>query len=370
MRKTVSDGSRKLEILGTSHVSEESRREVEETIEELQPDLIAVELDQNRLDSLRNDSGWRELDVAEAVREGKGYQLALNLFLSVLQRKIGGDLRPGREMLAAVEAAEKKDIEYRLVDRDINETFSSLRDQLGFFAKMRLLSAVLERTEEFEEEDLTDQDVVQKLVEELQERHPVLNKVFLEERNAYMAEEIRKNEFDDCLAVVGAAHVEGLADQFEDPQEVPPPGRNLPLFKIVTYGIPALVLLGIPYIFWQFGTTQGIQASAIWVLLNGFLSAAGAILARSHPLTWVASFIAAPFTSLYPALGAGMVAPYVEAKLRPPSVGDLEDVAEIDRYRELWDNQAGVIILTFVLVTAGSVLASLIAGSAIISMLF
>ncbi|MFQ3275669.1 MAG: pheromone shutdown protein TraB, partial [Candidatus Nanohaloarchaea archaeon] len=60
----------------------------------------------------------------------------------------------------------------------------------------------------------------------------------------------------------------------------------------------------------------------------------------------------------YPALGAGMVAGYFEAKFYPPSVGELEDIVYIEKYSELWGNQVGRIILTFVLVSVGSAIAT------------
>jgi pheromone shutdown protein TraB len=82
-----------------------------------------------------------------------------------------------------------------------------------------------------------------------------------------------------------------------------------------------------------------------------------------------ASFISAPITSLDPALGAGMVAAYVEAKVNPPSVGELESVTELDSYRELWGNQVGRILLVLFFVSIGSAAATFISAGVLASIL-
>ena len=45
---------RKITLIGTAHVSAESVKEVDETIRALQPDCVAVELDEKRAASIEN----------------------------------------------------------------------------------------------------------------------------------------------------------------------------------------------------------------------------------------------------------------------------------------------------------------------------
>jgi pheromone shutdown protein TraB len=108
--------------------------------------------------------------------------------------------------------------------------------------------------------------------------------------------------------------------------------------------------------------SQGLVLARNAFLINAILPFIGAVLARSSPITWAASFVLAPFTSMDPALGAGMVAAYVEGKVNPPNMDELEDIVKITEYRDLWSNQAGRIILSFVFVTLGSALATFIAA--------
>jgi len=373
MRKTVDLGDKKVTVLGTAHVSEESRKQVVELVEDIEPDLIGVELDSQRFDSLRNESGWRDLDVVEAIRDGKGYLLLFNLLLSIYQRRLGMEegVKPGAEMLEAVEQAEKKDIDYELVDRDINTTFKRIRDELTLWEKLKLFSFF--QTEEFDLsiEELKQEDIVGSIVKDLEKDFPSVKQVFLDERNVYMVEKLKEKKFDHALLVVGAAHVQGIVDELEDEgAELPEMRRKfIPWLKIANYGIPVVILSMLAYAFLGIDFDTGMEATTFWVLANSFGALLGAILARSHVLTWVAVFFSSPLTSLTPVLGAGMVAAYVEGRFYPPKVKELEDIAYITGYRDLWHNQVGRILLTFGLVSLFGALATFVGAGYIASLI-
>lgn len=372
MKRDISLGDRKVTIVGTSHVSKDSREEVEAAIDAADPDLVAVELDKARLKALRGDDGWKDMDVAEAVRNGKGYMLFMNLVLAIYQRSIGLDkgITPGQEMLAAADIADQRGIELALIDRDINDTFRRAVEELTIWEKLKLLASLMATTEDVEPDELLDGDIIDNLVLELEEEYPSLSKTFLDERNSYMAEKLREHDFDHAVAVVGAAHMEGIINDLKQENRYDVvKNTGFPWMTAVKYGIPGFIILGLGYSFLKLGFSTGIEASAAWILINGVLAGIGAIAARSHPLTWITSFLAAPLTSLDPAIGAGMVAAYAEAKIRPPKVKDLESVSELENYRELWSNQVGIILLTFVLVSLGSAAATFISAGYIASLI-
>lgn len=364
MKEEVSFDGKKVTIVGTAHVSEESLEEVESVIEDCSPDLVGVELDESRLESLRNKSGWRDMDLSEAIKDGKGGMLFANLMLSIYQRRLGLEkgIEPGAEMLAALDSAEDKGIDTALLDRDIGVTLDRLRSELSFWQKYKLaVSLVLGSKEEFDVEEVKQPKILDELIEELGEELPAFKKVLLEERNHYMAEKLREKDFSHAVVVVGAAHVEGLKKELEEPSEQVSSMKTggWPVLKIVKYGFPALVLgvIGFTLIFNQ---CKFREVATIWIGFNAALAGLGAILARSHALTVSGSLIAAPFTSLNPGIGAGYVAAYMEAKFYPPTVEELEELPYITKYRELWSNQAGRILLAFVLVTIGSAIATFI----------
>ena len=367
MKENLEINGKNITIVGTAHISQESRDEVRDTIETVRPDLVAVELDQSRFDSLRDDSGWKDLEISEAIREGKGNLLLLNLILSIYQRKLGLEegMKPGAELMAAVDRAEEMDIEYALVDQDINKTLNRAISSLSPLDKLRLVASMIlpSDEEEMDIDSLKDGDMLGTLIQELEDEFPELKRVFLDERNSYMAEKLLEKEFDSAVVVVGAAHVEGLKEELKkekryfSAEEV----NRLPWMKIANYGFTALVFLGLGFSFYS-SFEQGINNLGIWIGANSILAMMGAMIARSHPLTWIISFIASPLTSVNPVLPAGLVAAYSEAKINSPKVEDLETITDIESYRELWDNQVGIILLTFLLVNLGSGAGALISG--------
>ncbi len=372
MKRQVELDGRRVTILGTSHISPESQGEVRDVVRQANPDLVAVELDETRLKSLRGEEDWRDLDVVEVLKEGKGFLLFLNVLLSIYQRKMGleEDVTPGQEMLAALEAAEEQGVETALIDRDINETFRRALSELSFLEKLRLAALVVVASDEVDADELTDGDVVENLVLELKEEFPSLSRTFLDERNSYMAERLLERDFDHAVVVVGAAHVEGLAEDLEQGKGYEPFNeRRIPWFKIMKYGLPAFIIAGLGYSFLKIGFSTGVEASAAWILINGILALLGSVAAGAHPVTWVVSFLSAPLTSLDPAIGAGMVAAYAEAKLRPPKVSDMEEFSKLESYTSLRGNRVGVVLLTFVLVSLGSAAATFISAGYIASLI-
>lgn len=373
MKRKVDLGDRKVTLLGTAHVSKESVAQVKEVIAGEKPDLVGVELDQQRFEALKDRSGWKDLDVGEAIKEGKAYLLLFNLILSVYQRRIGLEegVEPGEEMMSAVDIAENQGIEHALLDRDISETFQRLRDEMGFWEKMMLLASFLVEQEDIEVEELKQATVLDQLVSELENDFPSIKKVFLDERNQYIAEKLLEKDFEHAVVVLGAAHIEGVAEILEQgqPETEAVTARNIPWFKLVKYGFPVAIIGMLAYSFYQIDFATGLQGVRFWILANGLLAAIGAVMARSHPVTWLVAFVSAPLTSLYPALGAGMVAGYVEAKLYPPKVEELESIAYIESYRELWKNQVGRILLTFFLVSIGSSIATFAGAGYIASLI-
>ena len=63
---------------------------------------------------------------------------------------------------------------------------------------------------------------------------------------------------------------------------------------------------------YQKGAEVAGASAVFWILANGIPSAIGAVLALAHPFTVVAAFVAAPFTSLTPVIGAGTVTAFVK----------------------------------------------------------
>jgi len=370
-RKVTLEDGRKITLLGTAHVSDQSIDEVKEAIDEKEPDRVFVELDEGRLQSLKKESGWKDKDLLEIISSGQINLLAFTLLLSIYQRKIGEEfgVNPGTELLEAVKYSEEKEIPFELVDRDINETLNDLRASMSLWQKSTIIASFIAYGEAEEEEDIEElkqKDMIEALIDDLGEEYPEIKEILLDKRNSYMAEKILDADFDKGLAVVGAAHVEGMAAELEQTtQRSFKVTEPFPWGKVVMYGIPLVVLSLFTYGFLQGGISRLFQLGTPWILLNTTLSLAGALIARAHLTTGIISGLAAPLTSVNPTIGSGMVAAYAEAYMYPPTVEDMESVVDITEYKDLWDNQAGRVILTFIFVTLGSFVATVLGTGAV-----
>jgi len=113
-------------LIGTAHVSKESAQQVEDIIEAEKPDTVCVELCRSRYDALTQKTRWQETDLLKAIKEKKAFLLLSNLMLTSFQRRLGKKLgiRPGEEILRAINAAEKTGAAIHLADRDIRTTLS------------------------------------------------------------------------------------------------------------------------------------------------------------------------------------------------------------------------------------------------------
>ncbi len=135
------------------------------------------------------------------------------------------------------------------------------------------------------------------------------------------------------MAVVGAGHVKGMvnylkensiqADEVIAELDVIPKKRSW--FKFIPWAIVALIIFGF-YLGFRQGPDLGWSLIWQWVVINGSLSALGAVIAGAHLLTIITAFIAAPITSLNPTIGAGMVTAAMELFIRKPTVSDFSDL--------------------------------------------
>ena len=108
-------------LVGTAHVSRESAQQVRRVIQEESPDTVCVELCQSRYQSIRQKERWQETDIVKIIKEKKTFLLLSNLLLASFQKRIAKklDIKPGQEMITAIETADEMDAEIHLADRDI-----------------------------------------------------------------------------------------------------------------------------------------------------------------------------------------------------------------------------------------------------------
>ncbi len=377
--RTLRLGDREFILVGTAHVSHSSVQDVEEAIEEHQPDRVCVEMDQARYKASSEGQSWQNLNIYRVLKEKRGFLLLSNLVLASFQRRIGLDVgvTPGAEMLAAVKQAKERGIPFSLCDRDIQITLRRAWRLSSLWGRSKLLSALLgsafsrEKIDEEQIEALKNQSALESMMEELAAYLPKAKEVLIDERDRYLAASIFRQKGSRILAVVGAGHMPGIVRILE---ELNAGGdtidlgtiNSVPPSSVVVRAIPWLVPVAVAsLIAWGFvraGWDGGFSMLIRWVLVNGTLSAAGAIVALAHPLTVVVSFLAAPITSMNPTIGVGIVVGLLEAVLRKPRVIDFERLTEdIATVRGFFRNRLTHVLLVFFFSTIGSAVGTFIA---------
>jgi pheromone shutdown-related protein TraB len=139
------------------------------------------------------------------------------------------------------------------------------------------------------------------------------------------------------------------------------PKKRFNILKIIGYAIPIIFILLIIYAFITSGFDLAAEIFIYWFLINGSFSAIGTAIARGHPFSIATAFVAAPITSLNPAIAAGWVAGYVEAKLRMPVIKDFQNLGKIDSLRDFWNNRVIRLLMVVALANVGSMIGTFVA---------
>ncbi|RMD87863.1 MAG: TraB/GumN family protein [Candidatus Dadabacteria bacterium] len=377
----IETNGKEIYLIGTAHVSRASVELVRNTIREIKPDTVAVELCKGRYESLTNPEVWKKADIFTVIKEGKAYLLMAQLILSSFQKRISKhlEIKPGEEMLTAIREAEDSKADLVLADRKIKITMKRAWSKLGFWSMVKVFAYMIgslfthpEISEE-EIEGLKSADALAAMMSDVSKNMPEISKAIIDERDMYLAEKIRSAPGRTIVAVVGAGHVAGIKKYINMPidmatlETIPPPSL---LPKIIGWSIPLIVIGLIIYGFASSGAQTGVDMILKWVIPNGAFAGLGAIAALAHPLTIAAAIASAPLTSLNPFIAAGWVAGLVEALIRKPTVADFENLGDdITTLRGLWKNGVTRILLVIALTNLGSMIGTAIGVPLVASVL-
>lgn len=371
---------KKLIIVGTAHVSKRSIEDVSEVIETEKPDAVAVELCPRRYRALVE--GVRdEIRIMDIIKKGNVFLLLFQLILSYFQRKVGEEygVKPGAEMLAAIEKARSIGADVLLIDRDIGITFSRFWQSLGFFEKLKLIWHFVKSTfsrEEIDVDEMLEEDVLEILVREFRSITPNAARVLIDERDTYMAANLLNalSRYDKIVAVVGAGHRKGieralsrLKDNPVDIRELEEVKKGRNLLKYFMAAFTVVIISTFVLIMLLFNTEVLIQVFIFWFLINGILSAVGAAIARGHPLSIVAAFFFAWLASINPLIATGWISGIVEAWIRKPTVDDFSRLVEAERFGEMLENRFFRVLLVAALTNVGSMIGTIYGGWLILS---
>lgn len=360
-------------LVGTAHVSKESTKLVASVIEEENPNTVCVELCESRYQAIRQKDRWQNMNIIKVIKEKKAFLLLSNLLLASFQKRIADkfDIKPGAEMIKAIETGESIGAEIHLADRDIRVTLSRTWRAMGLWGKIKILFQLLlsvGKIDEISEEDIEkmkQEDMLQTLLSDVRKSLPVLGNILIDERDRYLAHKIKEAPGEKIVAVVGAGHISGIKRYWnteidiDELKEIPPKSTFSGLLKWI---LPLIILVVFILGFFYGGMDAGTHMITWWVMANGILAGLGAAIAFAHPFTIVSSILAAPLTSLNPMIAAGWVAGLVEAFARKPKVKDFENLPEdILSIRGFWKNKVTRILLVVIFTNLGSSLGTFVA---------
>ena len=198
-------------VYGTSHVSEESFDVIDDAVERHDPEVVALELDHLRLNSILSD---------EDQDSGPVFARLIKYFQNRVGAKTG--VMPGEEMEYAYDKAIEENRNIALVDQDIRVTIQRLkgvRRKEKVKAGISILVGFLGFGEKFDVSKIPDDEMISELVEEMQEQFPGLYRVLMDERNEFIVNALHRVDEQhegDVVAFLGAAHVEKVKEMLSE----------------------------------------------------------------------------------------------------------------------------------------------------------
>ena len=211
-----------LTIIGTSHIAKQSIQEVEKTIDEEKPEIVALELDKGRLAGLLSEKKQkiRLSDIRKIGIKGYIFSLIGAYVEKELGKKVGA--KPGDEMIIAYKTAQKHHLKVALIDQDIRITLQRFSKEFKWKEKWNLFVDIIKGVflkKEVIKFDLTkvpDKKLIELMIYKVKKRYPSLYKVLVEERNNIMARNLyhlmRQFPEEKIIAIVGAGHEKEMID--------------------------------------------------------------------------------------------------------------------------------------------------------------
>ncbi|XP_065058290.1 traB domain-containing protein-like [Rhopilema esculentum] len=265
--KIETDDGCKIYVVGTAHFSMASQEDVSQTIQTVCPDVVMVELCGGRVSIIQYDEETllreaKDISMAKlkmAIKEsgfvGGVMQLLLLSMSAHLTKQLG--MAPGGEFRRAVKEAKKiPGCQVLLGDRPVQITLSRAMAALSFWQKLKMGWCLLTSRDPISKEDIEkfkQKDMLAEILKEMTGDYPMLTKVFVNERDLYMAHTLRKaarpvpivdetgaicgHEPAVVVGVVGLGHLNGIKENFGkhvdmvDLLKVPKPSASSKIFK-------------------------------------------------------------------------------------------------------------------------------------------
>ncbi len=203
-------------IIGTGHIFDLASQ-IKDIIKILQPQVVGVELDRNRHQSLCTPSqgNRRGIPVVYAI-------------LAWMQRSLAQryGVKPGAEMLAAWDAAVEQQAQTVYLDMNAQRILALLWQSMSLNVKLKILLSIFAsafvRKKDIERNLDNFEGDPASYFSHLEKNFPEIKRILIDMRDNYMAQRLHKltGMYERIIAVVGEGHTWGIHQALEK-QDIP-----------------------------------------------------------------------------------------------------------------------------------------------------
>lgn len=207
-------------LIGTGHVFDLSAALLN-IFDEKQPDIIGVELDQQRYQAiiLRNTD-------PTAYQQAKKDLPAIYKMLAKFQENMAEEygVNAGDEMLTAVTYAQSHQLPVAFIDSDAQQLFIRMWKTMPFTEKFKLLlsgfAGFFISKKRVEQELKNYQQNFDTVIEEIGKKFPTIKRILIDERNERMGQKLMvlTEKHQRIVACVGDGHVPGISKILREKQ--------------------------------------------------------------------------------------------------------------------------------------------------------
>jgi len=214
----VEEKLERIVFVSVIHTDLDSVEKARRVVQEVQPSVVAVELDHERYEYLQDPEEQNELTTMPLTGD-----TAQDLMqqLASMEQALGGitGSNVGDEMMAAIEEGRAIGAKIALVDRPMKVTIEAMM-RVPLNELYGLIEMLPGTTKDIQEggaldflEMLKQEGAVEDIIEQFRTEFPGLTRVLIEERDLYVAKALHfiLNDVDGkIVAVLGAGHIPGV----------------------------------------------------------------------------------------------------------------------------------------------------------------
>jgi pheromone shutdown-related protein TraB len=201
-------------LIGTGHVFDLSKQ-ITEIFNQKQPDILCVELDNQRYQGLMLKQTNPEKYEQASKDQPIIYKL-LARFQNNLAKEYG--VQAGQEMITTIEYAQSHQIPLAFIDMNAQNMFSKMLKKMSMKEKIKIMFSgiggffISKKRVEKELDNIQENFDV--YINEIGKKFPTIKRVLIDERNAFMMQHLisASEKYEKIIAVVGDGHIPGLVD--------------------------------------------------------------------------------------------------------------------------------------------------------------